>query len=247
MPKSKNQLLSIYETTQDRMRTELASARAESHAPTSGKAAEDAWISYLREHLPHRYAVDTAFVIDSYGNKSEQQDIVISDRHYTPRIQDHHTLWLPAESVYAVFEVKPCVKGNIKYAGDKAASVRRLARTTKAIKHAGGEYPAVPLSPILAGILADTSGWSSSLSEKLPPLLDPLPMQSRLDLGCCADSVAVDITYEGGAAVETSDPGLGLVYFLVKLVARLQALGTVPAVDFARYMLPLESADELEG
>jgi len=247
MSEVKNQLLKIYETTQDRMRTELATARAESHAPTSGTAAEVAWISFLREHLPHRYAVDTAFVVDSYGNKSEQQDIVISDCQYTPRIQDHCTLWLPAESVYAVFEVKSELKGSIEYASGKAASVRRLSRTTKSIKHAGGEYPAVPLPPILAGILADKSGWSCPLSEKLPPLLDPLPMEARLDLGCCAEGVAIDVHYEGGASVETSDPNLGLVYFLVKLVERLQALGTVPAIDFARYMSPLEPDDAPEA
>lgn len=239
------ELLDLYQSTQARMCAELETARANTHGPTSGGTAELAWIEFLREHLPHRYAVDTAFVIDSYGKASDQIDIVVYDRQYTPRIQDHRgVIWLPAESVYAVLEVKPALNAaNVKYAANKAASVRRLTRTSLPIKHAGGEFPAVPLPPILAGVLADTSGWSKPLDEKLPPLLEPLALEGRLDIGCCADSAAFDVTYEGGAIVEASSVDFGLVYFLVKFVGRLQALGTVPAIDFTRYIAPLEIDD----
>jgi hypothetical protein len=39
-------------------------------------------------------------------------------------------MYIPAESVYAVFEVKQDVKGNIDYAAQKVESVRRLKRTS---------------------------------------------------------------------------------------------------------------------
>jgi hypothetical protein len=238
-------LLDLYKSTQVRMCADLATARANTHAPTSGEAAEKAWRKFLRAHLPHRYAVDKAFVIDSYGNASEQTDIVVYDRQYTPRILDYDgVIWLPAESVYAVLEVKSALNAeNLDYAAKKAASVRRLTRTSLPIKHAGGEFPAVALPPILAGILADDSGWTTPIAERLPPLLEPLTFEARIDLGCCANSAGFDVRYEGGPVVEASSVDLGLVYFLVKFVGRLQALGTVPAIDFTRYIAPLENDD----
>lgn len=243
------QLMDLYGSSQTLMLAELQAARANQHGPTSGCTAEQAWIDFLREHLPHRYAIDSAFVIDSYGNTSEQIDIVVFDRQYTPRIQDHKgAMWLPAESVYAVLEVKPRLNAEtVKYAADKAASVRRLTRTSRAIKHAGGEFPPVAPPPILAGIIADTNGWKTPPLDILPPLLDSLPLEARLDIGCCADGVAFDVLYEGGAVVEASEPEFGLVYFLVKFVERLQTLGTVPAIDFARYVRPLENRHDPEG
>lgn len=243
------ELLDLYKSTQLRMCAELEAARTNTHGPTSGGTAELAWIEFLREHLPHRYAVDTAFVVDSYGKTSDQIDIVVYDRQYTPRIQDHRgVIWLPAESVYAVLEVKPELNAvNVEYAAKKAASVRRLTRTSLPIKHAGGEFPPVPLPPILAGVLADTTGWTKPLDEKLPPLLEPLALEARLDVGCCANSAAFDVRYEGGPVIETSSEDFGLVYFLVKFVGRLQELGTVPAIDFSRYIAPLENDESPEG
>lgn len=63
------------------------------------------------------------------------------------------------ESVYAVIEAKQnLTRANIIYAGRKAASVRRLHRTSAPIVHAGGTYPIVrePF-PIIAGIVSYTS------------------------------------------------------------------------------------------
>lgn len=93
-------------------------------------------------YLPKRYAVDSAIVIDSNGRTSDQLDVVIYDPQYTPTLLDQYDhKYVPAEAVYAVMEVKPTVnKGYLDYAGKKAASVRRLKRTSIPIPHAGGTY-----------------------------------------------------------------------------------------------------------
>lgn len=39
-------------------------------------------------------------------------------------------MYIPAESVYAVFEVKQDVEGHIEYAAKKVESVRKLKRTS---------------------------------------------------------------------------------------------------------------------
>lgn len=89
-----------------------------------------------------RYKVDKGIVIDSTGKQSEQIDLIIYDAQYSYLVfRQNDTLLIPAESVYAVFEVKQNLnKERIEYAGAKAKSVRELLRTSAPIKHAGGEY-----------------------------------------------------------------------------------------------------------
>ncbi|WP_406848128.1 DUF6602 domain-containing protein [Xanthomonas bonasiae] len=58
--------------------------------------------------MPDRDKVETGFVTDSAGGRSEQIDIVIFDRHFTPISlgrQRHRSV--PATAVYAVCESEP--------------------------------------------------------------------------------------------------------------------------------------------
>ena len=102
------------------------------HDTTKGDASELNWISMLRPYLPERYKIDKAFVIDSKENISEQQDIVIYDQYFSPSLfNQNETKYVPAESVYAIIEVKQNLnKEHVEYAGKKAASVRKLHRTS---------------------------------------------------------------------------------------------------------------------
>jgi hypothetical protein len=63
---------------------------------------------------------------------------------YTPSLLDQQKhRYVPAEAVYAVFEVKPSINWDyLIYAGEKADSVRILERTSIEIPHAGGTFPA---------------------------------------------------------------------------------------------------------
>lgn len=97
------------------------------HQGCKGDATEDKWIEFLRTYLPKRYNVDKAMVIDHEGNVSQQIDIVLYDVFFTPFIFNHDGFkYIPAEGVYAVFEVKQDIKNNIEYAGKKIESVRKL-------------------------------------------------------------------------------------------------------------------------
>ena len=61
----------------------------------------------LKTYLPERYRADKAYVVDSKGAFSDQIDVVVYDRQYSPFIftYENETI-IPAESVYAVFEAK---------------------------------------------------------------------------------------------------------------------------------------------
>lgn len=118
-------LSSLYEDIQHRLRVVRESIQ---HPGSKGDASEGVWISLLQKYLPQRYQADKAFVVDSHGNFSQQIDVVVFDRQYSPFIFNcEDTLIVPAESVYAVFEAKQSAdRAMVQYAQEKVASVRRL-------------------------------------------------------------------------------------------------------------------------
>ena len=118
-------------------------ARASLIPVAKGDASEKAWLELLQTYLPERYQAETAHVVDSEGVFSEQIDIVVFDRQYSPFIFNYQgQKIIPAESVYAAFEAKQSIDADqVAYAQKKVASVRRLHRTSLPIPHAGGTFP----------------------------------------------------------------------------------------------------------
>src|SRR5213078_4537570 len=73
------------------------------HPGTKGDASESIWIEVLRKYLPQRYQAENAHVVDSRGVFSQQIDVVVFDRQYSPFIFNFQgQVIVPAESVYAV-------------------------------------------------------------------------------------------------------------------------------------------------
>lgn len=227
------------------------------HPGCKGDATEQRWIDFLRTYLPDRYKVDKAIVIDSTGNVSEQMDIVIYDAIYTPFIfnQDGF-MYIPAESVYAVFEVKQDVKGYIDYAAQKVESVRRLKRTSVEMVNSGRRTSARPLTKIIGGILTTTSSYSGT--ETVSKQLKELKGYQTLDLGCLCDTGSfhvdyketrpdgidqtknefIEQVYESREVNEIifSDKKVSLFTFFLQLVSYLKSIGTVPAIDINAYL-----------
>jgi hypothetical protein len=214
------------------------------HAPTKGSASEADWLKMLDKYLPSRYQAKKAFVLDIDGNLSEQIDVVIFDRHYCPLFFHHEeAAYVPAESVYAVFEVKQTLnKGHIEYAGQKVASVRKLRRTSTNIPYAGGFYPPKTPFRILSGILTLDSDWSPGLGMPLIDVLGSLTQDQQLDLGCSLRCGSFEATYAIGQPPELdiSYQETALVFFFMRLLHRLQQFGTVPAIDLREYSKSLE-------
>jgi hypothetical protein len=205
-----------------------------SHPGTKGNASEHVWLELFQRYLPERYQAATAHVVDSQGKFSDQIDVVIFDRQYSPFIfKFEGQLIVPAESVYGVFEAKQSINsGQISYAQEKAQSVRRLNRTSLPIPHAGGMFPPKALPYILAGLLAFESDWKPAMGQ---PLLDALvgDTERRLDIGC----VAAHGIFECDAAGchHLKQQGKPATAFLFELIARLQTSGTVPMIDIRAY------------
>ncbi len=236
-------LVAVCREFQKVLENQLGFSRAAVHHPgTQGGVTEDRWITVLRGALPRRYDVARAQVLDSNGHVSDQIDCVVFDPQYTPTLfSDEQHRFVAAEAVYAVLEVKPGLsKETLEYAGAKAASVRRLHRTSTEIPHAGGTYPPKPVFPILAGILALESDWADGLGATFEARIGELAGDHALDLGCVLRAGGFERREEtlARAPADTS-----LMWFLFRLLARLQALGTVPAIDWTRYASALQSTE----
>jgi hypothetical protein len=205
------------------------------HPGTKGDASESVWLELLQTYLPMRYQAQTAHVVDSKGAFSQQMDVVVFDRQYSPFIfRFQGQIIIPAESVYAVFEAKQAINAaQVEYAREKVASVRRLHRTSLPIPHAGGTYPAKPLPKILGGLLTFESDWNPGLGQ---PLLDALaadPEEERLDLGCVAAHGLFSCDDTGCHSI--GPIGKPATAFLFELIARLQMSATVPMIDVRAY------------
>lgn len=213
--------------------------KAITHDGKRGDVAEQHILETLRRYLPRRYCADSAIVIDSRGHTSEQQDVVIFDQQFSPILldqQDHK--YVPAEAVYAVFEVKPTIhKEYLDYAGKKAASVRTLFRTSDPIPHAGGVYPPKPLIPITAGIIASRIEWSDGLGAAFRANHQSLLGDHRLDAGLALNSGAFDVY--SGSDYTFAGKDTALVFFIFRLLQRLQSVGTVGAINWNAYAAEL--------
>ena len=74
--------------------------------------------------------------------------------------------YIPAESVYAVFEVKQILNSsNIVYAQQKIESVRKLKRTSTKILHAGGTFEPMEPKWIIGGVITLTSTYDINTSD----------------------------------------------------------------------------------
>jgi hypothetical protein len=206
------------------------------HPVGKGDASEAVWLEMLQRYLPKRYQAAKAHVVDSAGVFSEQIDVIVFDRQYSPFIFEfEHQTVIPAESVYAVFEAKQTISADlVACAKRKVASVRRLHRTSLPIPYAGGTYPSKAPAPIIGGLLAFESEWTPPLGEPLIRALErPEDADGRLDLGCvaahgvfgCDASLCYAIAPEGKPATS----------FLFELIARLQSIATVPMIDIRAY------------
>ncbi|WP_153847609.1 DUF6602 domain-containing protein [Sphingobacterium paramultivorum] len=264
---SKIHLKSLFSGLQAQMFAQLNTNREFIlHPGSKGDSLEDTWIEWLRKYLPNRYCIDKAIVIDSSGQLSDQIDLVIYDQQYTPFVLTQNGFhYIPAEGVYAVFEVKPDFSGSItsagesinyiEYAGRKIESVRRLKRTTTSIIDRGCKYDPRPLTKIVGGILASTN--SIKKKETLESHLKSLSGLQGIDMGCAVDYGAFFIDHIGEENIKTTDYSqrildyynerrineiefskseISLVSFFFQLMRYLQqSIGTVAAIDLSEY------------
>ena len=224
---------------------------AHDHPTALGDAGEINWAEVMRNYLPTRYVVSgKAFVIDADGDATpEQIDVLIHDRHFCPLwFEDKAgTRYVPAESVFAAFEVKPKInKGYVKYTAQKLRSVRELRRTSAPIVDKGVVQPPRDKAPdIIGGILAIESGWKPLFGKPLRRAIteQAAEYETRIDLGCAIGAGAFELVpqiEDVAAHIDTSEGDTVLMFLLLRLFGRLQSAGSPPAIDMHEYSKTLQ-------
>ena len=224
---------------QEQMLANLNASRVYDHHATCGAVSERQWIDLFRHYLPERYRVTSAFVVDAEGARSRQIDIAIYDRFYSPLLfPDDVQPYIPAESVYAVFECKQNLSTEtLCDAAAKAASVRRLRRTSAPVLCAGSVLPPRAAPAIVAGILCLGEAEPAALARTMTSMLPYLEGDKLLDLGCSLRQGAFEISTgrRPQAEIRYSLPGQALIFCLLRLLSRLQQMGTAPPMDLDEY------------
>ena len=225
----KNWIAEALKLEQDVLLGKLKLARESiKHPTTKGGVAEDIWLDFLRRYLPNRYEVSSGFVVDHKGGISQQIDIVIFDRHFTPTLllQEQHR-YIPAEAVYMVFEVKPAFSADhIAYAEEKLASVTKLERTSASMIASGKQTDARRLFEISGGLLA-LDGWvNKNFQKNIEEYVE------SLNCGCCLENGAF---YNFDSLDFFLESDMALSHFMMKLLAHLNKLGSAPAIDWGKY------------
>lgn len=206
------------------------------HPGTKGDASENIWIKLFNAYLPKRYKAEKAHVVDSEGNFSQQIDVVIFDRQYSPFIFTYgEQIIIPAESVYAVFEAKQTANAAmVRYAQDKVKSVRQLKRTSLPVPYVGGVYPPKELFPILGGLLTFESDWNPPFGKSFETALAFDDDRKQLDIGCVASHGHFYYNHDNHSFLfETENKPA--TAFLFRLLSMLQIRGTVPMIDIDAY------------
>lgn len=258
---------SLFNGLQKQMEVQLNTNRENIlHPGTKGDSLENVWIEWLRKYMPNRYSIDKAIIIDSKGQLSDQIDLVIYDQQYTPFVFTQNGVhYIPAEGVYAVFEVKPDLEGScvvdgrsishIEYAGRKIESVRKLERTSTKIIDRGVSRGARPLTKIIGGILTSVNSYKKI--DTIENHFKKLTGLKTVDMGCSVEFGSFYINHIGeeNRAVEDlnrriqdyyverkydeikySERENSLVTFFLQLSRYLQqSIGTVAAIDFNAY------------
>lgn len=230
----------LFQGLQDEMLSSLGVLKI-GHAPTLGDFTELSWLELFKNYLPRRYMADKAFIVDHKGDVSDAIDIVIYDAFYSPFLLNKNGVkFVPAESVYAVFEVKQDIsKKHIEYAGKKAHSVRKLLRTSVGINNAGKMVDAKEHFEILSGLLSTKTSWTSASSSKenIKKHLLKLKDSERLNISCCLGVGSIQLNNKD---VQISQAKDALLIFFFNFLQMLQKVGTTPAMDITKYLSNLK-------
>ena len=238
-------LKSLFSALQEEMISQAKFSSVLDHPLDKGDNTEENWISWFNKYLPKRYKAAKAKIIDSRGAVSQQIDVVLYDAQYSYlALNKNSILYVPSESVYAVFEVKQdLTKEHMEYAGQKAESVRSLYRTSAPIPYANGIYKPKEPHRILAGILTTSSGWTSIFGDPFKSCLANYNELQQVDCGCVLKSGSYFFDYDQ-SLLSTSEASESLVYFFLQLLIKLQEMGTVPAIDLNEYKKTLSIIEE---
>ncbi|MGH0255228.1 DUF6602 domain-containing protein [Sinorhizobium meliloti] len=180
-----------------KLKSELDEARASvQHRGLKGSLNETAFSDWLRTYLPRTLEVSAGEIIDSFGGRSRQVDVVIYDATATPRFLSRGGIdVLPIEPVYGVVEVKTYLnKVEIENCFSNMEAVKALRKA--AYQSSNGEVITRTTSlygeensnwPIQFYVFAYESDGLETLLYHMSRVNNGRPLSQRIDGVCVLD------------------------------------------------------------
>lgn len=208
------------------------------HAATAGAARERLILDFLIDHLPEMASVVSGVIVDSKGNRSKQQDIVLMLKSM-PRLRfASGSDLIFHEGTIATFEIKTAIKGRraIREIGNNIASVKQLSFSSKEAARFGILW--WPHNRILTAVLTYGGARLSDIATFLDEIADTGKPDIYLDL-----SKGMLLRNEplfggvGGTSPYTSVEGApeALARF-ISILARLTAAVQIRDVNWDQYI-----------
>jgi len=222
------------------------------HSTDKGDATEEEWLCWFR-NFGRKYKAEKATIIDCDGNTSEQIDIVLYDAYYSPLIfENNGKKFIPAESVFAVFEVKQILNDeHISYAQNKIESVRKLKRVSGDVYTLDGRCTAGKKPyEIIGGLLTYKSGWvDKNIIKNFEKSLQGTKELNKINFICCLKAGAFSFEYEIGHSkfsgkdielltniiINGNNENGVLISAYFKLLRMLAKLGNCLAINYNAY------------
>lgn len=154
----------------DALRGRLLSVRESLRHPSSGVNAEKYFRELLADYLPKRYSVDSGFVVNAKGQRSDFMDLLIVDSHnIAPLSAEPYFKVFPAEAVVCAVEITSAPKSEVSRSGitgkipKLADDILKLARLREIGRHR--EY----LEQVAVDTAAPLLPSDRTLAYELPP------------------------------------------------------------------------------
>ena len=231
--------------TEKSLQAKLESANFPDHPVAKGDVSEDAWRELLRRFLPSRFSVESGFIIDAHNAASEQIDCIIYDKVFTPILWgDSGYIYIPSESVHAVFEIKPQVtKEYLQQASKKIESVRILHRTSAPYIASGKQEDPKPLIHIIGGLLATRMQYKEGIkapafNRAIDEIQREDPRNKSIDTILTAFDGYTDY-FDTGFPTDNPHKDMAegsATRGLFRLLRALLLQGTVSAIDLEYYL-----------
>ncbi|QWG94634.1 DUF6602 domain-containing protein [Bacillus toyonensis] len=128
---------SFIESVAKKLLADFEASKVLKHHGLKGDVREHALSNFLKKHLPERFKVGSGIVVNSDGEQSRQQDIIIYDAFNAPLLHNEEdTKIIPVESVYGTIEVKSTLsKRELITCINNIKSIKSLPKLPISIPH----------------------------------------------------------------------------------------------------------------
>ncbi|HDX9638968.1 TPA: DUF6602 domain-containing protein [Bacillus mobilis] len=128
---------SFIESVARKLLADFEASKVLAHHGLKGDVRENALSTFLKKHLPEKFKVGSGIVVNSEGEQSRQQDIIIYDAFNAPLLHnEENTKIIPVESVYGTIEVKSTLsKPELIKCINNIKSIKALSNLPHPIPH----------------------------------------------------------------------------------------------------------------